>query len=387
MQRPRNSSSVERARWPNHRRRGQGQPRRRASHHREQDGGGDSGLDQAAPADVDGPVRRAARAPEPEVQGVLRAVLDAVHAQVALGDTQLPVWVAGTLAVAHALAAVGALVDVALDAQRCPPGEHAKQRTQRTQHPAPEARHEAVGDEDGGEQQRHQHAALKDRRLEMDGKADAVESGQHAHRERPVDERDRVEQPDLQRAERGQHQQGHEQVVLDAEHRPVGVQVLLVRGLAAVEQPAEDLARDSQRADPGAEEAPEEQGRHDDAQGERQALVQGAAGEEGGECGERVELQKQRDLPALHAPVVGNPQQEQEQGEEEQGPVTAVAAQTGRHQAHGLNPAATRPSSGTSSPRRRARGPRPWPGRAPGPASGRGTAGCRHRSRPRRGRR
>ena len=264
MQRPRNSSSVSAPGRPDHRRRGQIERRCGAARHGQQDRGGDGGLDHAPPTDVDGPVGRAALAPQPEMQGVLRAVLDAVHAHVAFGDAQLLVRIAGARAVAHALPAVGAFVDVALDAQGRPPRQDPEQRAQGTQYPAPEARKEPVGQEDGGEQQRHQHAALEDGGMEVDGKADAVQSRQHAHREGPVDKRDGIEQPDLQRAERGEHEQGHQQVVLDAEQGAVGIEMLLFQRLAAVEEPAEDLAGDPQWADPGAEEAPEEQGRHDD---------------------------------------------------------------------------------------------------------------------------
>ena len=104
----------------------------------------------------------------------LRAVFDAVHANVTFGNPKGRVGIASAVTVAEAFFAVGAKVDVAPYPQKRPQRKQSEKSAQRTERAAPEPRQKPVRKDYRKEDKAQQSSAIKKGLLQIEPPAAVI---------------------------------------------------------------------------------------------------------------------------------------------------------------------------------------------------------------------
>lgn len=169
-----------------------------APRHREEEQAKESCQQQLAAADGRiGDLAGLARQ-EPEREGVVGAILDAVEADEALALAEVSLRVGGALAALEAKVAIRAAHRVAIDSPEREPAEQSQERAQRADRPAEEPGNPPVGEKEADENEPDDPGLPVLAGLCVNALGRLVHGGQHAGGHRSDRQRDRVEQTDLE---------------------------------------------------------------------------------------------------------------------------------------------------------------------------------------------
>ncbi len=257
------------------------------------------------------------------------AVFDAVHAQVTFAAPPCGVGIASPLAGLQASVAAGAVFDMALDAEYRPSGQDSQQCAQGAKDPAPEAGHEPVGRQDGEKEHRDHQAAMKNGSIGINSQPPClIQQGESRNRHGTDDQGDGIQYPHLQPTREGDDQEQRQQVIFDPEQWSIGIEPMALGRAGAGGAQTEELVQDPQGADPGAKETPQEQGWNQDDERQDQPVVQGLAGHESTDGNQGIHFQEHGDVVPLHAPEIGDDEQEEEKTEKKSGVKTPDGPQS-----------------------------------------------------------
>ena len=275
---------------------------------------------------------------EPEGESVLGAVVDTVEADETLTLPKRGLRIRGAATALEAEITVRALRHVPVDPPETESGEDSKERTERAENAAEEAGDDQVHPDQPDDDETHEPGAVENPlvRCAGGGREEARiervdvplrEPGHHrgvglvgrggdGHGERTHEQTDRVEQTDLERAERGHDEEDPQDDVLELIDRAVTVLVDVVLVRADVEDPAHELMKRSVRAHPVAEHPSQDESRDQHPERLVETAIDRAGRERGGEAHERIGLEEERYGIAAHPAEPRHPDEEDEESEE-----------------------------------------------------------------------
>jgi len=281
----------------------------------------------------------------------------AVHAEVALGlaPRRAGDRVVATLAVEQAAVAAFAVPGGFVQPHQRPAGEETQQSTEWAQGAAPQAGDAQVQGQERDEDEAEQEALLEVRLAEGQhgileqvvaghggaprrqpvaareriehGVQDVVDGGEHGEGQRTHQQSDGIQPAGESRAEEGRGQHRRQQVVFPCLPAPVAIRRQPGGAALPFRFPASHpMVQGAQRADPAAEEAPQQDGGDQDGEAPQHAAIERAGRERLGNRGQRIGLQEQADRFAQQlvaaravprAAEFGSGQQPEEQGQKD----------------------------------------------------------------------
>ena len=251
-----------------------------------------------------------------ETEGVVRAVVDAVEADEALGFAQIGVRVGSAFTALEAEVAVHAFLHVALDAPDGKAREHAQCGAQRADVAAEKPGNDQVHRDEKEQDEADDPAELVHMRAHVHPFGGHIDGGQNRYGEGAIDHHDGIEQADLQAAEQGSHAETDEDEVFDGIAFAIAVAFDFLLDAAVVEKPADELVEGAVGTDPVAEKPAQDEGGNDQDQGPEQAFVQGVGGDGRGDGDQGIDFEQEGYRVALEVAELGDEYKKEKQAEE-----------------------------------------------------------------------